>query len=673
MIVLVSGDYVVTNEFLFRNAVSDEIYIVCDTSSGPVNVTLPKINQEYMNGEFYISYGSSNAATNNINVLVDGTDLINGASGIVLNTDNACCSIFVASSSDTGDGVTTPKSMWIAASSQSGGGGGSYTSNNGLNLVGTTFKLGGTLSQNTTIDNGAFQLLFQNANISDGALTLLNTLGFAGGFITQLSSTNTVAPILKLQRSTTGSAADGIGGAIDMWVDTSGSGFSTPATAAIRQVAKWDTANLTTRKSSYELWGVYNGTQLRYFSLGTNRGQLILDRYGSGSFVDTPAYYLGVDASGNVIEFVGGGGFTSADNGLTANTSTNVQLGGTLLASTTILNNGFDFVVSRNTVGGDAIKGVGTGGVGVRGQSTSSAGVVGSSSSNAGVSGVSTTGLALSGLVSSTTNNDIKTILRLINSNATPSDGIGAAIDFFAGTSFSPQVLAGKLGLLWTDVNNSTRKSKFFVSNVNNGLEENKLEVESTGQIIFNKYGINTFTGTPDYLLGVDVSGNVVETTSIAARNYGSFYDTTIQIASGVGQADAMMLNSTDVPATNGISIVNDSFGNPTEITVTKASIYNIQFSAQLNRVGGGVLRQISIWLRKNGLNVTNTNTHISVQSNSNKVVAAWNFVISLNAGDNVQLMWSVEDIDIELLYEAENLLVPHPATPSVILTITEV
>jgi hypothetical protein len=35
--------------------------------------------------------------------------------------------------------------------------------------------------------------------------------------------------------------------------------------------------------------------------------------------------------------------------------------------------------------------------------------------------------------------------------------------------------------------------------------------------------------------------------------------------------------------------------------------------------------------------------------------------------------MWSVEDIDIELLYEAENLLVPHPATPSVILTITEV
>lgn len=329
MILLVSGDYVITNEFLFRNAVSDEIYIVCDTSSGPVNVTLPKINQEYMNGEFYISDGSSNAATNNINILVDGTDLINGASGIVLDTDNSCCSIFVASSSDTGDDVVTPKSMWIAAKSTGGGGGGTYGANNGLNLVGTNFKLGGTL-----------------------------------------------------------------------------------------------------------------------------------------------------------------------------------------LANTTILNNGFDFVVSRNTVGGDAIKGINIDGAGVRGQSTSSVGIVGISSSNSGVSGVSTTGQAITGTVSSTTANDIKTILRLNNSKSSPSNGIGAAIDFFVGTSFSPQVLAGKLGLLWTDVNNSTRKSKFFVSNVNNGLEENKLEVESTGQIIFNKYGTATpFTGTPAYLLGVDASGNVIEET----------------------------------------------------------------------------------------------------------------------------------------------------------------
>jgi hypothetical protein len=368
----------------------------------------------------------------------------------------------------------------------------------------------------------------------------------------------------------------------------------------------------------------------------------------------------------------GGGGSYTANNGLNLAGST-FKLGGSLLENTTITNNGFDFIVSRSTVGGDAIKGVNTDGVGVRGQSTSQAAVIGVSSSNSGVSGVSTTGQAITGTVFSTTSNDIKTILRLNNSKSSPSNGIGAAIDFFVGTSSSSQVLAGKLGLLWTDVNNSTRKSKFFVSNVNNGLEENKLEVESTGQVIFNKYGINTFVGTPTKLLGVDASGNVVETTSIAARNYGSFYDTTLQIASGVNTVDAMKLNSTDSSATNGISIVNDTFGNPTKITVTKTSTYNIQFSAQLNRIGGGALRQTSIWLRKNGVDVPNTNTHISVQTNSNKVVAAWNFVISLNAGDNVQLMWSVQDIDIELLYEPQNLLIPHPATPSVILTITEV
>jgi hypothetical protein len=220
---------------------------------------------------------------------------------------------------------------------------------------GNTVKLGGNLIENTSIDNNGFNLdIYSNTSTPSGILLDLNlndvgtalqsiasngfglrTKSFSGinleslsyddcatSFIRNDVSTDSTVPVSKIYRGTTGVAQDGIGGAFDMWVSTSGTGISTPATAAIRQVAKWDIANLTTRKSSYELWGVHNGVQQRYSSLGTNRGQLILDRYGAGDFANTPVWLLGVDASGNVVETTVSGGLqTLADTLALGNTS----------------------------------------------------------------------------------------------------------------------------------------------------------------------------------------------------------------------------------------------------------------------------------------------------------------------------------------------------------------
>jgi hypothetical protein len=253
---------------------------------------------------------------------------------------------------------------------------------------------------------------------------------------------------------------------------------------------------------------------------------------------------------------------------------------------------------------------------------------------------------------------------------------------FLCDTSSAP------VNIILPNINTRFAQLKFHISDASNNASVNNINITTSGtDTINNLSSLSIKTNSGSCLIFVScldlnfVGSNINAKWIVLESNisfselkfYGSFYDTTTQIASGVGTVDAMQLNSTDSSATNGISIVNDTFGNPTEITVTKTSTYNIQFSAQLYRIGGGALRQSSIWLRKNGVDVSNTNTHISVQTNSNKVVAAWNFFISLNAGDNVQLMWSVEDIDIELLYEPQNLLIPHPATPSLILTITEV
>lgn len=152
---------------------------------------------------------------------------------------------------------------------------------------------------------------------------------------------------------------------------------------------------------------------------------------------------------------------------------------------------------------------------------------------------------------------------------------------------------------------------------------------------------------------------------------YGSFYDTTTQTVAS-GAVKAMEFNTTSLTCTNGVSITNNSLGRPTRITVSSNGVYDLQFSAQLNRETGGNTKQVDIWVRVKDLNVLSSNTTLSVQANAKKLVAAWNFYVYIKAGEYVEIMWTQDD-SIDLLYSPENLVVPYPATPSVIATINKI
>lgn len=158
----------------------------------------------------------------------------------------------------------------------------------------------------------------------------------------------------------------------------------------------------------------------------------------------------------------------------------------------------------------------------------------------------------------------------------------------------------------------------------------------------------------------------ITSDTSIVTPKYGSFYSTQTQVPT-LETIYAITLNNTDADATSGVSIVDNS-----KITVDATGVYNIQFSAQLYRSTGGTSKQAIIWLRKNGVDIPATSTHVTMQANATYLVASWNFFVKLNAGQNVQLMiW--QDDAIELLYDPANVTVPYPATPSVILTVEKV
>ena len=158
----------------------------------------------------------------------------------------------------------------------------------------------------------------------------------------------------------------------------------------------------------------------------------------------------------------------------------------------------------------------------------------------------------------------------------------------------------------------------------------------------------------------------ITSDTSIVVPKYGSFYSTQTQVPA-LETIYAITLNNTDADATSGVSIVDNS-----KITVDATGVYNIQFSAQLYRSTGGTSKQAIIWLRKNGVDIPATSTHVTMQANATYLVASWNFFVKLNAGQNVQLMiW--QDDAIELLYDPANVTVPYPSTPSVILTVEKV
>lgn len=144
---------------------------------------------------------------------------------------------------------------------------------------------------------------------------------------------------------------------------------------------------------------------------------------------------------------------------------------------------------------------------------------------------------------------------------------------------------------------------------------------------------------------------------------YGSFYDTTDQTAALINTAYGMTFNTTEL--SYGVTI-----GSPTSrVYVDRANIYNIQFSAQFINTGGGANR-VWIWLRKNGTDVTQSATVIRIQGNNTENVAAWNFLLQLNAGDYFELMWEVDSTDVSL--HADPATAIHPAVPSIILTVTD-
>jgi hypothetical protein len=145
---------------------------------------------------------------------------------------------------------------------------------------------------------------------------------------------------------------------------------------------------------------------------------------------------------------------------------------------------------------------------------------------------------------------------------------------------------------------------------------------------------------------------------------YGSFYDTTTQTAAATNTGYAVTFNNETV----AFAIQR---GTPTSrIYVPDTSVYDVQFSLQLDKTTGGA-GNVFIWARINGIDVPYSASRTRIKDNDAEIVAAWNFMLDMQGGSYFELMWAVDTTSIQLIAEAATAFCP--AIPSAILTVSEV
>lgn len=188
-------------------------------------------------------------------------------------------------------------------------------------------------------------------------------------------------------------------------------------------------------------------------------------------------------------------------------------------------------------------------------------------------------------------------------------------------------------------------------------IQATSLTGSLSGSVIGNVTGTVT---SASYALTSSFASNGV--TNLAV---GTFYDTNTQTILS-GASASLQLNTPVIQ--DGVIVASNS-----RITVSRTGIYNLQFSAQLSTPGGGS-PDVHIWLRKNGINVANSNTGVVMQNSNQKHVAAWNFVESLIAGDYLELVAYLNGgSSVLFLAEAAGPTNGGVGVPSMIVTMTQV
>ena len=142
---------------------------------------------------------------------------------------------------------------------------------------------------------------------------------------------------------------------------------------------------------------------------------------------------------------------------------------------------------------------------------------------------------------------------------------------------------------------------------------------------------------------------------------YGAFVDFTDQTATTIDTPTAITWGTTAYSK-------NVSVGTPTSrIVFAVSGKYYIHFTAQLNSQSANA-KTFYFWPRVNGVDITGSTMKITVHDNDESKTIARAAIFEVSAGDYLEAMFAVDDLDTSLeAYPAEAFC---PAVPSVTLMV---
>jgi hypothetical protein len=144
---------------------------------------------------------------------------------------------------------------------------------------------------------------------------------------------------------------------------------------------------------------------------------------------------------------------------------------------------------------------------------------------------------------------------------------------------------------------------------------------------------------------------------------YGQFAKTVDQVPSAINTANAITWTSSLIA--NGVTI-----GAPTSrIVVANAGLYRFSASFQLTS-GSASVKNVWLWYRKNGVDITNSALITSMDSGSAIRAPSRSLLISLAASDYIEIMWAADDTNVTL--DAIAATAFAPAAPAALLTVQQ-
>jgi len=148
---------------------------------------------------------------------------------------------------------------------------------------------------------------------------------------------------------------------------------------------------------------------------------------------------------------------------------------------------------------------------------------------------------------------------------------------------------------------------------------------------------------------------------------YGEFYDSTTQTFPTANTVFAITFNNTQIA--NGTSI-----GSPTSrIVIANGGTYVFTYTLQIGKVATGTAETLTIWFRKNGIDIPASSNDYTIQSNNTKIFSSTGMIDNCNSGDYYELVVSADNTDLQILSLPARITPTRPLTPSAILNISQV